>query len=95
MTCDSCTPRRRRTAAKVSPTQHNTTEADAKTLVRNVAGSAQQRSLVDQIKQMDRFRALYFSSQGAPQGARPKLLALPDFSFRRCRWLTLQLNSVD
>ena len=56
------------------------TEADAKTLVRNVAGSAQQRSLVDQIKQMDRFRALYFSSQGATQGARPKLLALPDFS---------------
>ena len=52
------------------------TEADAKTLVRNVASSAQQRSLVDQIKQMDRFKALYFSSQGA----RPKLLALPDFS---------------
>ena len=56
------------------------TEADAKTLVRKVAGSAQQRSLVDQIKQMDRFKALYFSSQGTPQGARPKLLALPDFS---------------
>ena len=56
------------------------TEADARTLVRNVAGSAQQRSLVDQIKQMDRFKALYFSSQGTPQGARPKLLALPDFS---------------
>ncbi len=56
------------------------TEADAKTLVRNVAGSAQQRSLVDQIKQMDRFKALYFSSQGVPEGSRPKLLALPDFS---------------
>lgn len=52
------------------------TEADAKTLVRNVAGSAQQRSLVDRIKQMDRFKALYFSSQGA----RPRLLELPDFS---------------
>ena len=51
------------------------TEADAKTLVRNVASSAQQRSLVDRIKQMDRFKALYFSSQEA----RPKLLALPDF----------------
>ena len=56
------------------------TEADAKILVRNVAGSAQQRSLVDQIKQMDRFKALYFSSQGVPQGTRPKLVALPDFS---------------
>ena len=52
------------------------TEFDAKALVRNVASSAQQRSLVDQIKEMDRFKALYFSSHGA----RPKLLALPDFS---------------
>ena len=52
------------------------TELDAKALVRNVASSAQQRSLVDQIKEMDRFKALYFSSHGA----RPKLLALPDFS---------------
>lgn len=51
------------------------TELDAKALVRNVATSAQQRSLVDQIKEMDRFKALYFSSHGA----RPKLLALPDF----------------
>ncbi len=56
------------------------TEADAKTLVRNVAGSAQQRSLVDQIKQMERFKALYFSSRGMPQGTRPRVLALPDFS---------------
>lgn len=56
------------------------TEADAKTLVRNVVGSAQQRSLVDQIKQMDRFKALYLSSQGVQQGTRPRLLALPDFS---------------
>ena len=35
-------------------------EADAKTLVRNVASSDQERALVDRIKQMDRFRALYF-----------------------------------
>ena len=52
------------------------TELDAKALVKNVATSAQQRSLVDQIKEMGRFKALYFSSHGA----RPKLLALPDFS---------------
>ena len=35
-------------------------EADAKTLVRNVASSDQERALVDRIKQMDRFRAFYF-----------------------------------
>jgi DNA phosphorothioation-dependent restriction protein DptH len=35
-------------------------EADAKTLVRNVASSDQERALVDRIKQMDRFKALYF-----------------------------------
>jgi hypothetical protein len=35
-------------------------EADAKTLVRNVASSDQERALVDKIKQMDRFKALYF-----------------------------------
>jgi DNA helicase HerA-like ATPase len=35
-------------------------EGDAKTLVRNVASSDQERALVDRIKQMDRFRALYF-----------------------------------
>lgn len=35
-------------------------ETDAKTLVRNVASSDQERALVDKIKQMDRFRALYF-----------------------------------
>jgi DNA polymerase III delta prime subunit len=35
-------------------------EADARTLVRNVASSDQERALVDRIKQMDRFRALYF-----------------------------------
>jgi len=35
-------------------------EADAKTLVRNVASSDQERGLVDKIKQMERFKALYF-----------------------------------
>ncbi len=35
-------------------------EADAKTLVRNVASSDQERALVDKIKQMERFKALYF-----------------------------------
>ena len=36
------------------------TETDAKTLVRNVASSQQERALIDKIKQMDRFKALYF-----------------------------------
>lgn len=36
------------------------TEADAKVLVRNVASSDQERLLIDKIKQMDRFKALYF-----------------------------------
>jgi len=35
-------------------------EADAKALVRNVASSDQERALVDKLKQMDRFKALYF-----------------------------------
>lgn len=35
-------------------------EADAKALVRNVASSDQERALIDKIKQMDRFKALYF-----------------------------------
>jgi len=35
-------------------------EADAKALVRNVASSDQERGLVDKLKQMDRFKALYF-----------------------------------
>ncbi len=35
-------------------------EADAKALVRNVASSEQERLLIDRIKQMERFRALYF-----------------------------------
>ena len=36
------------------------TEADARALVRNVASSDQERALVDRIKQMERFKALYF-----------------------------------
>lgn len=36
------------------------TETDAKALVRNVATARQERSLIDRIKQMPRFRALYF-----------------------------------
>jgi DNA polymerase III delta prime subunit len=36
------------------------TEADAKALIRNVASSQQERMLIDKIKQMDRFKALYF-----------------------------------
>jgi DNA helicase HerA-like ATPase len=35
-------------------------ETDAKSLVRNVASSDQERSLVDRLKQMERFKALYF-----------------------------------
>lgn len=37
------------------------TEADAKALTRNVADSRQERALIDRIKQMDRFKALYFT----------------------------------
>ena len=37
------------------------TDVDAKALVRNVASSQQERALIDKIKQMDRFKALYFS----------------------------------
>ena len=36
------------------------TETDAKALVRNVATARQERTLIDRIKQMDRFKALYF-----------------------------------
>ena len=36
------------------------TDVDAKALVRNVASSDQERALVDRIKQLDRFKALYF-----------------------------------
>jgi hypothetical protein len=37
------------------------TEVDAKALARNVATSDQERTLIDRIKQMDRFRAFYCS----------------------------------
>ena len=36
------------------------TESDAKALVRNVASSQQERALIDKVKQMERFKALYF-----------------------------------
>ena len=36
------------------------TDADARALVRNVASSREERALMDRIKQMERFRALYF-----------------------------------
>ena len=37
------------------------TDTDARFLVRNVSNSKQERILIDRIKQMDRFKALYFS----------------------------------
>ena len=37
------------------------TETDARFLVRNVASSQQERALIDRIKQMDRFKGLFFS----------------------------------
>ena len=36
------------------------TETDAKALVRNVSTARQERTLIDRLKQMDRFKALYF-----------------------------------
>ena len=36
------------------------TDADAKFLVRNVSNSRQERALIDKIKQLDRFKAIYF-----------------------------------
>jgi hypothetical protein len=48
------------------------TEVDAKALVRNVASSQQERLLIDKIKQMDRFKALYFCEGKS----RPSLVAL-------------------
>ncbi len=50
------------------------TEADAKVLVRNVASSQQERSLIDKIKQMDRFKALYFC-EGKSRPASVNLLS--------------------
>ena len=37
------------------------TDTDARFLVRNVSNSRQERSLIDRIKQMERFKALYFA----------------------------------
>ena len=49
-------------------------EGDAKALVRNVASSDQERALVDKIKQMDRFKALYFC-EGKKKPSSVRLLA--------------------
>jgi DNA phosphorothioation-dependent restriction protein DptH len=48
-------------------------EADAKSLVRNVSSSDQERALVDKLKQMDRFKALYFCEGNK----KPTYLLLP------------------
>ena len=48
-------------------------ETDAKALVRNVADSRQQRALVDRLKQIERFKALYFQ-EGKMQPSRVELL---------------------
>jgi len=51
-------------------------DADAKAFVRNVARSDQERALVDKIKQMDRYRGLYFA-----EGKRnPSVVSLSDIS---------------
>jgi DNA helicase HerA-like ATPase len=50
------------------------TESDAKALVRNVASSTQERSLIDKLKQLDRFIALYFS-EGKSRPALVRLLS--------------------
>ena len=41
------------------------TDTDARFLVRNVSNSKQEKALVDRIKQMDRFKALYFGESKA------------------------------
>ena len=51
------------------------TETDAKALVRNVATARQERTLIDKIKQMDRFRALYFC-EGRPWPSSLRLRSL-------------------
>ncbi len=48
------------------------TDTDAKFLVRNVSNSRQEHALIDRIKQMDRFKALYF----AEGKSRPSQVAL-------------------
>ncbi len=52
------------------------TETDARALVRNVARSDHQRVLVDRIKQMERFKALYFSETRG----KPAIVALSEFT---------------
>ena len=52
------------------------TDADAKTLIRNVADSRQEKALIDKIKQMRRFRALYFQEGKA----RPNHVDLLDYT---------------
>ncbi len=39
------------------------TEVDAKSLVRNVANSQRERGLIDKIKQLERFKAMYFCEE--------------------------------
>ena len=51
------------------------TEADAKALVRNVATAQQERALIDRLKQMERFKALYFC-EGKRRAAPVGLLSL-------------------
>ena len=50
------------------------TDADAKFLVKNVSSSKQERALIDSIKQMERFKALYFG-EGRSQPSRVALSA--------------------
>ena len=53
------------------------TEADAKSLVRMVGSSQQERDLIDKIKQMDRFKAIYFS-EGKKRPSSVGLLQVED-----------------
>ena len=49
------------------------TEADAKTLIRNVSSSQQERTLADKVKQMGKFRALFFR-EGSTRASEVNLL---------------------
>ncbi|MFB3789391.1 MAG: ATP-binding protein [bacterium] len=51
------------------------TDQDAKALVRNVSTSDQERALIDRIKQMDKFKALFFS-EGKKRPAQVKLKSM-------------------
>ena len=53
------------------------TETDARSLVKMVGSSQQERALVDKIKQMERFRALYFS-EGTKRPSSVALLPVND-----------------